>query len=813
MYLPYLSLLLLVCGQVFSQSKSIQALKASPPPKIDGVLDDAAWVNVSAATDFIQNFPSFGSPASQPTSVKIIYDNSAIYVAAHLQDDPALIRRQITARDEEQQKDVDYFSIFLDTYNDDQNGFQFLVTSSNVQTDARLSPNFTVVDNEYGDKTWDAVWESQVSIVANGWNVEMKIPYISLRFAKKPVQDWGLQLMRVVRRNNETTFWNPVDPKVNGFVNQFGLLKALLDIKPALRLSFSPYVSTGIRSTPKNTGFKNEWLASGGMDVKYGINESFTLDATLIPDFGQVVSDNVINNLTPYEVRFDEYRPFFTEGTEIFNKGGLFYSRRVGSMPTGYYSVKGIEDSDPNIEILKNPARTRLYNGIKFSGRTKNKLGIGVFNAITAPMYASLRDRTTGNKTQIRTEPLSNYNIIVLDQALKGRSYVTFTNTNVMRSGAERDANVTGLDFSFYDRENNFNVRGYGHYSKIYGANSYEGYNTLIRVGKVSGRVQYNISNTIRSAGYDPTDLGYQQSANLVTNTATLTYNQFTPTKNFLNYSYSLDIAHRRLYQPGQFMDLTIAAIGTWTFKNFWENSLVLSWIGDQHDYFVTGAPFTSYARRPAFANFDLKGNTDSRKRFLFNYDLYLAAFDVPDKKYHIAEAGMRYRFSNKFSLELSHRHEGETNYILYAGAETNGDPIIGFVDFKDVTSILSGIYNFTPRINLTLRARHYWSQVLFNSFANLDAKGNPIARPFINGLNENFNVFNVDAFFTWDFRLGSRLIFGYKNSLGDEEMVNGTLRRNYFRNLTETFALRHGNEITLRFIYFLDYDQLRSKK
>jgi hypothetical protein len=806
-------LLFLVCGQVFSQPKSIQAIKVSQPPKIDGLLDDDAWNNVPVVTGFIQNFPSYGSAASQRTEVKIIYDNSAIYIGAYLYDDPSLIRKQVTARDEEQQKDLDYFSVFFDTYNDHQNGFQFLVTSSNVQTDARLAPNLVLTAGEYGDKTWDAVWDSKVSIVADGWIVEMRIPYLSLRFAKKNIQDWGLQFLRSVRRNNETTFWNPVDPNVSGFVNQFGILENLVDVKPPLRLSFFPYVSTGIRSTPEGGGYNNQGIASGGMDVKYGINESFTLDATLIPDFGQVVSDNVINNLTPYEVKFDDYRPFFTEGTEIFNKGGLFYSRRVGGIPGGYYNIIDTAVADPNIEILKNPARTQLYNGLKFSGRTRKKLGIGLFNAVTAPMYATIRNRVTGEKTKIQTEPLSNYNIIVLDQALKGQSYITFTNTNALRNGGGRDANVTGLDFGLYDKKNIYNIRGYAHYSKIFTDSSYDGYNTYLVAAKVSGKFRYNIKNTIISTSFDPNDLGYLATANVHSNSLNFIYDQVTPGKNFLNYNYKLSFVYDRLYRPNKFTDLNLQASGTWTFKNFWETSLVAGYLPDQHDYIVLGKSFTQYARRPGYGYLNLTGNTDGRKQFLFNYNLLLADFfNKPGKNYHIAEADLRYRFSNNFTLELSHRHEGETNYIVYAGKELNGDPIIGFVNFKDVTSVLSGIYNFTSRINLTVRARHYWSQVLFNRFANVDSRGNPVARPFLSDRNENFNVFNLDAFFTWDFRLGSRLILGYKNSLGDQEFVNGALKRNYFNNFTETFALRHGNEVTLRFIYFLDYDQLRKK-
>ena len=190
-------------------------------------------------------------------------------------------------------------------------------------------------------------------------------------------------------------------------------------------------------------------------------------------------------------------------------------------------------EDDPNIEIVRNPGRTQLYNAIKLSGRTPGKLGIGFFNAIGAPMYATIRDKTTGDRTRINTEVLTNYNILVLDQALRGRSYITFTNTSVLREGKGEDANVSGLDFSLFDKQNNFNVRGFAHYSKVFSDNSYDGYNTSLRVGKVSGRWQFNVQNLIRSLNYDPTDLGYLETANLHTNTAQVSFNQFTPGKHF----------------------------------------------------------------------------------------------------------------------------------------------------------------------------------------------------------------------------------------------------------------------------------------
>lgn len=809
-WLPFL----LICGELFSQVKTIEAIKAGQAPKIDGHLDDAVWNTIPAVSDFVQNFPTYGLPASQKTEVKIAYDNFAIYVGAFLYDDPAQIRKQITARDGEQQSDVDYFSVFFDTYNDNQNGFQFLVTTANVQTDAKLGPNLGGDFNSFGDKTWDAVWDSKVTMQKDGWIVEMRIPYISLRFSKKDVQSWGLQLLRFIRRNNESSYWNPVNPQVNGFVNQFGDLADLKNILPPLRLSFSPYVTTGYRNSPQPSGRLSEWLRNGGMDVKYGLNESFTLDATLIPDFGQVVSDNVVNNLTPYEVRFTENRQFFTEGTEIFNKANLFYSRRVGATPDGYYGVRGFVGANPNWTIVKNPSLTQLYNATKFSGRTKNKLGVGIFNAVTAPMEAKIRNTVTGKDSVIETSALANYNIIVLDQALKGRSYITFTNTNVIRNGSGRDANVTALDVALYNKKNSKVLRGTARYSKIWGANPYDGYNTTLRYEKVGGKWNYYLSGNVESKKYDPNDLGILTAPNEITYRGSLSYRQPTPTDKFITYSYSLNPTLQYLYQPYAFNRFNVSGTAFWVFKNFWDVSVEANVTpGWEHNYFElrTDGRYLSY---PTNYIFDISGSTDSRKKMFVRFGGAYAIAPKYDNIYHSISLGMRFRFTNKFSLDLQTDSHFEENQLGFAFArETNGEPIVGFRDNRDFISVLSGIYNFNSRLNLTLRARHYWNKVNYISFHNVDSKGYLTSRPFINGQDENYNAFNVDAFLTWDFRLGSRLILGYKNWLGDEEVVNLTSKNSYLRNLGELFDLDHGNEFTVRFIYFLDYNQLRKKR
>jgi hypothetical protein len=829
-----LAVVLLLTNRGLTQ-KTLTAFKTVQAPVIDGMLDDTVWSKAPVATDFIQNSPKFGQPSSVKSDVRILYDNNAIYIGAHLYDNPALIRKQLTTRDGEQLQDADYFSVFFDTYNDKQNGFQFLVTPANVQTDTKLDASASASWGDYGDRSWDAVWQSHTSIVEDGWIVEMRIPYFSLRFAKKDVQTWGVQFLRYVRRNNEWSFWNPVNPNENGFINQFGSLVDLHDIKPPLRLSLSPYLSSGFRYYPEGFAKDKEALHNGGMDIKYGINESFTLDATLIPDYGQVVSDNIVNNLSPFEQVFQENRPFFTEGTELFKKSGLFYSRRIGAIPSGYYTAQNLEHYTP----VNNPSVTQLYNAVKFSGRTQGKLGIGVFNAITAPMHATVRNNDTKVDSTFETEPLSNYNLLVLDQALKGRSSITFTNTNVMRSGGGRDANVSGLDLSFFTNDNRYQVKVTGRYSNVfdysplpslenssYGISligdtirtngnlmvkPYQGFKSSMFLGKVSGRVQYNFNANVVSSKYDPNDMGYLQAPNVVVYDASASYNQLTATDKFISYRYTLGTRYNSMYKPYAYNQYEIYSIAYWVFKNFWDVTLNL---GSQpfasHDYFELRTP-NRYLQKPAFHYISAQGSTDSRKKLFVNYSLGYSHAEIEQGDYYLTNIGVRYRFNDRFRLELTVYRDDDQNQIGYAFLrERNGDPIIGYRRNIQISTVLNSVYNFTSRLNLTLRTRHYWNEVRYKAFYDVAPDGSHVKRGFIEGQDENYNLFNVDAFMTWDFRLGSRIIVGYKNWLGDPYGV--MTQPSYLDNLKKIFSTSHGNELTVKLIYFLDYNQLRKK-
>lgn len=812
-----------------AQVRNLEAVKVTTPPRLDGSLDDAAWQGVPAATDFITNIPVFGKTPIVNSSVKVVYDNTAIYVGAYLYDKPGNIRRQMTLRDAEQRADVDYFAIFFDTYRDRQNAFQFLVTSRNVQSDSRLSPSSEATDfNAYGDYTWDAVWDSRVSVRADGWVVEIKIPYSAIRFSKEDIQNWGVQFLRFTRVNNETSFWSAVDPNVSGFVNQFGDLSGLKNLVPPLRLSFSPYVSGGYRSNPSASGnYKNEWLKSGGMDVKYGISESFTLDATLIPDFGQVISDNLVNNITPYELQFRENRPFFTEGTELFNKAGIFYSRRIGRTPTLYNYVNSEAGMGilSTYDVIKNPEVTRLYNAVKFSGRTKNKLGIGIFNAVTQPVRARLRDRATGKDSVVITEPLANYNIIVLDQAFKNRSYVTLTNTNVLRNGHERDGNVTAVDLAIYDKNNTYGFFLRPRYSKVFGQNPYDGFANYIEFGKVSGKFQFSLNNNIESDKYDPNDLGILQAPNEVVNNARFSYNIYEPTKRFLNQYYNLEIVQAYLYKPMIYQRTEIISSALFIFKNFWDIRFQLStapfWF---NDYFELQTPSDPRAtprvalKRAPYYFGGISGSSDSRKRLFVRWNLGFAQGPMPADPYHIIGIGARYRFSDRLTLDLNVERQHDNGQFGFSFERDNltGSPILARRKYTDVNSLLTGSYSFTPRMNMTFRARHYWNKLANTNMYDVKGDGywNERFDRIPSDYDVNYNTFSLDVFYTWDFRLGSRIIVGWKNWLGRdfEYLVDGSMNKYYGRNFTQVFDNPHGNEFTVRFIYYLDYLQLKKK-
>lgn len=781
------------------------ATRTENAPRIDGKINDICWKNAKVNTDFITVQPAFGKPSAFRTETRVVFDNTAIYVAAYLFDnEPNKIYTDITERDNLGR--ADRFELGLDTYNDDLNGYKLIVSAANVQFDGRhLSGDF--------DTSWDGVWQSEVSINSDGWCVEIKIPFSMIRFPKKEIQDWGIQFVRMVSRTGELSTWSPVNPKVDGIVNQWGNLKGVEGVKPPLRLALSPYIAGYSNSIPiayNPVNYNNSFSYNGGMDIKYGVNESYTIDATLIPDFGQVQSDNIVRNLSPFEVRYDERRPFFTEGTELFNRGEIFYSRRIGARPRNYiYS----DELSNNEEIVKNPGQSQLYNATKFSGRNSNKTGIGILNAIAAPTYAIIRNTNTGIERKVQTDVLTNYNVFVIDQLLKNFSSISLTNTNVWRDGPDRDANVTAASFSLRDKTNTYEIVGNGALSKLWDRNltpkEQLGMRYNIGFNKVSGLWQYELSHGIVGRYFNPNDLGLLFNNNIVNNNLTGRYFDFnaTPKRNYWLSEISLNYVNR--YIPLNFQELKMSGFTEYQMKNFSSISFITeSELVYYNDYYEPRSFGRKFNRVPYYFGM-LQYQSDTRKKYVFNIAILGAESPIPKDPFYGIDFGATLNFMKKFRINFqSQIHFDEKNFGFVTNLDEN--IIIGSRFVKNVNNLLTINYAFNSKANIVWRIRHYWNILNYIDFYNLNENGTLAKREFMAGYDENFNAFNSDFVFTYQFAPGSFINLIWKNGLQDTQ-YNG--KGNYFNSIRYLSDTPKANQFAIKAIYYLDYNSWFGKK
>lgn len=786
-------------SEIIYGTKTLAAARTRHPPQIDAALADSCWESASVASGFIQRELNPGQPSQQKAEVRILYDDEAIYIGANLFDSaPDSILHELSTRDSE--ANADLFGVFFDTYNDDINAFGFFVTAAGTQIDARYS-------DEGQDFDWNAVWISSVKINDSGWCVEMKIPYSALRFSKQEVQTWGCNFVRKIRRTREMSFWNPLNPLVNAMVRQFGDLSGLENLKPPVRLSFTPYLAGVFNHYPHNDPAIKDlnYNASGGMDVKYGLSDAFTLDMTLIPDFSQVQSDNQVLNLSPFEVQFQERRPFFTEGTELFNKGGLFYSRRVGGTPMGYYDAYAqLKDGE---KIVKNPSQTQLLNATKLSGRTAGKLGIGVFNAVANEMFAVAQD-TLGNTRKIQTAPYTNYNIVVLDQAMKNNSSVSLVNTNVTRDGHFYDANVTGAQFRFNNKSNMYSVGGSGVVSnRLYpdSTKPYTGYAANLDIGKSGGNFLWNIFGSLKSDRYNINDLGILFLSNNVETGLSLNYNVYKPFWKVNHVFNNLFISYRRMFNPNAFWNFGIYGNHRTTFSR--------RFITCGINYGVE--PITTYDYyEPRVANrfytfpVNYSGggflSTDYRKKVAIDLSVNYRVFEENNRNYLNFWVSPRYRVNNKLFFLYEFSRNVKYDDIGCVNPASLDSIAFGRRNMVTVSNTLSSVYKFTNKMSLSLRVRHYWSKAAYTQYYRLGEDGYLYDfDSYAGDHNVSFNAFNIDLIFFWQFAPGSELNVVWKNSLLQSDMAADT---DYYDNFRTTLNTPQNNMISLKVLYYLDY-------
>lgn len=778
----------------FSQTKkSVSTKKTTENISIDAELNEASWKDAEIATDFVSLEPKNGTPIPEEfkTEVKILYSNDAVYIGAKLYDpNPDKILKELVERDEIGTSD--FFGIFINGYNDGQQEFRFFVTAANGQIDT----NFTSAEGE--DGSWNAIWESNAKITDFGYVVEMKIPYAALRFPEKDKQTWGLNFFREVRRERQKYTWSPIDNKIGAISQQAGILTGIENIKTPTRLFLIPYSSFYLSGSETQ---KTKGELKGGLDIKYGINDAFTLDAILVPDFGQTKFDNVVLNLGPFEQQFNENRPFFTEGTDLFSKGNLLYSRRIGQTP------------DLNLHIAENesvesPGAINLVNALKISGRDKNGLGIGFLNAITEKTMTTATNSDDESTRQVEIAPLTNYNVMVFDQRFNQNSSITFINTNVTRNGSFRDANVTGLLFDLNNKTNKYNLSGGLKSSSINDVENKNGYNASLYFAETNGKFRYSLGSEYMSKDFEINDLGINFRTNYYSFSGNTNYRILNPNKTFNTFRINLN-SYFEFYTPTNQIQSS----------NFNVN---LNSTNKKNHFFGGGInfnPFKNYDYyEPRVADRFFVNPTNIGGWFYFssNYNNKFAIDFEPFITHVINEnryetgvnISPRYRFSDKFSLVYGFNYFKQKNDIGFIDFE-GSNIIFARRDRDTYTNSITSKFSISSVMNFNLSVRHYWSLAENNKINNLNEDGSLSPNTTYSGdKNSNFSTWNLDLSYSWWFAPGSQMSILYRNNAGT---FDRKIDKDFGSNFSNLFQdnLNHVLSISVR--YFIDYNQAKN--
>ncbi len=801
--IPYISIviLLLISSFSYSQKKTLFANRITENITIDGKLDEHSWSTAEIASDFIMYSPDNGKPMppEKQTMVKIIYDNDAIYIAAVMIDDqPDKILKEMTQRDVF--GTAEHFGVFINGFNDGQQDFRFFLSAAGVQMDCVT----TEANGE--DFTWDAIWDGNVSITEDGWIAEMKIPYAALRFSSSEKQSWGINFYRELRRDRQQYTWNHIDNKIGLEITQTGNLQGIENIETPTRLFLIPYSSYYLNVNDKET----DHTLKAGLDIKYGISDSFTLDAILVPDFGQTRYDNVELNLGPFEQQFIENRPFFTEGTDLFKKGDLLYSRRIGGAPSYFLSSTG-----PNY-IVTNPESVNLLNAVKVSGRTDSGLGIGILNAITEKTYATFIDLDNNANGKVVVEPLTNFNVLVLDQRFNGNSSVSFVNTNVLRDGFFRDANVSAGVFDLNTKANTYNLSGDIKYSFINEYQDYknrEGINTSLRFAETSGAYRYDVGGKYVSKDFDNNDLGINFQTHYHAAYGNASYRILNANKYFNTFQYDLNLYSEFDNQTGRIQEGTITfTTSLLTLKNNYLSWLLSSRPVESYDFYEP-----RYEGRfvviPVNFGTSLLFQTNTNKKISFSVNPSFTVTSEEKREAWSISVQPQFRFNDRFTTNLTFNYTRQNNNAGYID-DTFTDPNLPFEIYfakrnrSTYNFSAGGKYAINKEMTLTLNARYYWSYADNREFYTLADDGQLIRNYNYNeNQNSNFNTWNLDLSYSWWFAPGSQVSVLYRNnSFSYTNDITKDLNSNFSNVFSDN--LNHVFSVSVR--YFIDYNQVK---
>jgi len=840
---------------------AVSAVRTDASIDVDGILDDVVWRDAPAVSGFTQRQPDEGAPASERTEVRIAYDDHAVYVAARLYDASGSVSSRLGRRDSNL-PGSDWFTVEFDTYHDHRTGFRFSVNPAGVRQDAQLSDNG-------GDEGWDPIWDAKARIDAEGWSVEMRIPLSQLRFRPAAQQTWGVQFIRELSRRNEESWFAFTPRSERSGIARYGHLEGLDGLGTTARLELLPYASTRVynRTVPQDedAGFANPFTdgsdvnASIGVDLKYRLASNLTLSATINPDFGQVEADPAVINLSAFETRFDERRPFFIEGANTFEFGSeLFYSRRIGAAPAGRAPSEAVYSDQPE--------QATILGAAKVTGRLGNWT-IGVLNALTAREHAEYVD-ANGEHADAVVAPLANYTVARARRELRDGQSVfggMFTGTyrdlenTPLRDRLRTSAVAGGMDFSHEWADRSWRISGFVSAARIHGstatiasaqrssaryyqrpdadylsidpaATSMQGFSGELELSKQAGvHWRGNMQFSTVSPGYETNDLGFQSRADEHDLWINLRYLEEQPGRVFREWSIEANPSASWNY-GGDRLGTDLGLEFDAELLNYWNFNVEASRdFAAWDDRLTRGGPLT---RQPAGTRWEFRAESDDRKPWVLEFNADYSTGEAGNGAELGFEIGVRPAPNWSFSLEPEFSVEhSRAQYIdsfedatavrtfgrRYVFAELRQREI-GLAANLDIT--------FTPGLTLELYARPFLgsgrygrprelvaprtfefrdyddAQIVDGEWA-IDPDGSgPAARFSVEQEDFTFRSLHGSAVMRWEWRAGSTLFLVWQQEREEEDRIGNLRLRRDLRRLGNT---RPENVFVVKLSYWLN--------
>lgn len=789
-----------------------RAVRATGTIRLDGKLDEAAWTAAPVTDAFFQIDPDEGQPASQRTEVRVLFDDDALYVGVRLHDNGPIIAR--LGRRDMNLVDSDWFGVMIDSYHDHRTAFGFDVNPAGVRRDE-------VKTIDIDDNSWDPVWDVATSVDNTGWTAEYRIPFSQLRFSGESSQIWGIQFERLIGRRREYSVSTFIPKSERGGVPKYGHLEGVQNVRTGKRLELLPYVVQRAEYVdPGANPFRTdrEFFTAGGLDLLFRASSNLTLNATINPDFGQVEVDPAVVNLGVYETFFEEKRPFFVEGSEIFafgangtSGGQLFYSRRIGRAPSIALSSSGVDV----------PTNTTILGAGKLSGKVSG-WSLGVLSALTAKEVARTMINEPGLPGQpgrqivdkTTAEPLASYSVARARREFRdGQSFIGGVITSVQRDLSDdfsrrflhRSAIAGGFDFNHEWANRTWALSGDVEGSRVEGSaaaiaatqlrsnhyfqrpdadhldfdstrTSLGGYSMNATLSKQGGEHwRGDIGAAMTSPGYETNDLGFSYRTDRRDIQANVNYVQNRPGKYLRNWNVTAFSRAEHNFDWERILAFAGFGFNSRTL-NYWTlHGFTQFYFPALDDRLTRGGPI---AKRPGWTSIGLYVASDGRKPLSGSVFLGTDQYQYGSYNY-LAQLSAVVRTSSRWNLtvgpNISRRHN--TAQYVFSEVDTAYRPTFGRryifapLEQTEVALVTRFNYTFTPRLSLETFVQPLISSGDYGSPKQLRAARTFDFIPYTAQAPDfdfNFRSLRGNAVLRWEWRPGSTMFFAWQQSRSD---------------------------------------------